>query len=303
MLPFTLQQLRILKAVAAEKSFTKAAEILYLSQPSLSKQIKTLEKRLDILLINRENNKISLTKNGKILLHYSERILALCEESCRALIDSENGERGNLTIAASQTIGIYLIPRLLTLFAKNHPQVNLKVQVSSTEHILKNILKNNVDVAIIEKKKLSNFKKNLFIQHFAIQKFYLIISKSHSFAKKEKIAKKKLYSLGYIILNSDCNFHNFINNVLIQNKVQPRELKIVLKLKSIRSIQTAVGLGLGSAFISSSIIKNKVLFETVHILKINEITTTKPLSIIHNSQFSNSKFFMFLWKGMFLEKK
>ena len=74
MLPFTLQQLRILKAIATEKNFTKAAEILYLSQPSLSKQIKTLEKNLDIMLLNRENNKISLTENGKIFLEYSERI-------------------------------------------------------------------------------------------------------------------------------------------------------------------------------------------------------------------------------------
>jgi DNA-binding transcriptional LysR family regulator len=66
MLPFTLQQLRILKAIATEKNFTKAAEVLYLSQPSLSKQIKTLEKNLDILLVNRENNKIFLTENGKV---------------------------------------------------------------------------------------------------------------------------------------------------------------------------------------------------------------------------------------------
>ena len=87
MLPFTLQQLRILKAVATEKSLTKAAEFLHISQPSLSKQIKTLEKTLEISLINRESKRISLTENGKIFLHYSERILALCEESCRALIE------------------------------------------------------------------------------------------------------------------------------------------------------------------------------------------------------------------------
>ena len=87
MLPFTLQQLRIFKAVATEKNFTKAADLLYLSQPSLSKQIQTLEKNLDISLLNRENNKIYLTENGTVFLQYSERILALCEESCRALID------------------------------------------------------------------------------------------------------------------------------------------------------------------------------------------------------------------------
>jgi DNA-binding transcriptional LysR family regulator len=68
-----------LKAVATEENLT-AAELLYVSQPSLSKQIKTLESGYP--LINRENNKISLTENGKVFLH-CERILALCEESCR----------------------------------------------------------------------------------------------------------------------------------------------------------------------------------------------------------------------------
>ena len=76
-LPFTLQQLRILKAVASEKSFTRAAEILYVSQPSLSKQIKILENRLGIILLNRENSTISLTEGGRVFLQYSERILEL----------------------------------------------------------------------------------------------------------------------------------------------------------------------------------------------------------------------------------
>ena len=88
-----LQQLRIIKAIASENSFTRAAEILFISQPSLSKQVKILENRLGILLINRESNKISLTEGGRLFLQYSERILALCEESCRALNDLKNGDR------------------------------------------------------------------------------------------------------------------------------------------------------------------------------------------------------------------
>ena len=88
MLPFTLQQLRIFKAIATEQNFTKAAKALYLSQPSLSKQIKMLEKNLDVLLINREKNKISLTENGQVFLEYAERILALSEER-NIFIDSE----------------------------------------------------------------------------------------------------------------------------------------------------------------------------------------------------------------------
>ena len=111
-LPFTLQQLRIFKAIAAEKNLAQAAKILFISQPSLSKQIKTLENHLGILLFYRTGNKIVLTEAGIIFLQYSERILALCEESCRALNDLKDGERGNLKVGASQIIGAYLIPRL-----------------------------------------------------------------------------------------------------------------------------------------------------------------------------------------------
>ena len=149
MLPFTLQQLRILKAVATEKNFTKAAELLYLSQPSLSKQIKALEQNLGITILNRENNKISLTENGTIFLQYAERILALCEESCRAIIDLKNGERGNLTVGASQTIGTYLMPRVLALFAQTYPQINLNVQVSSTRIIAKNLRNREIDIPAV----------------------------------------------------------------------------------------------------------------------------------------------------------
>ena len=99
--------------------------------------------------INRENNKISLTENGKVFLEYSERILALCEESCRALIDLKNGERGNLTVGASQTIGTYLMPRVLALFAQNYPQIDLKVQVNSTRLIAKNIINREIDIAVV----------------------------------------------------------------------------------------------------------------------------------------------------------
>ena len=149
MLPFTLQQLRILKAVATEKNLTKAAASLYLSQPSLSKQLRILEKKLDTLLINRDRNKISLTESGKVFLQYAERILALCEESCRVLIDLRNGDRGKLTVGASQTIGTYLMPRILALFAQNYPQIDLKVQVDSTRVIAKNIINREIDIAVV----------------------------------------------------------------------------------------------------------------------------------------------------------
>ena len=291
MLPFTLQQLRILKAVATEKNFTKAAEVLYLSQPSLSKQIKTLEENLDVLLLNREKNKISLTENGKIFLQYSERILALCEESCRALIDLENGDRGNLAVGASQTIGTYLMPRVLALFAQNYPQINLKVQVNSTRLIANNVLNREIDIAVVGGEIPNELKKGLTIQNFVEDELSLIISKSHPFAKQETINKENLYYLNFITLNSNSTIRKFIDNVLIQNEIEPNQLKIIMQFNSIEGIKTAVSLGLGAAFVSSSAIEKELKLKTIKILKIENIRITRRLSIISNPECYKSKAF------------
>jgi len=299
MLPFTLQQLRILKAVATEKNFTKAAGLLYLSQPSLSKQIKTLEKNLDIVLINRENNKISLTENGKVFLNYSERILALCEESCRALIDLKNGERGNLTVGASQMIGTYLLPRVLALFVPNYPQITLKVQVNSTRIIAKNIINRDIDLAIVGGEIPEKLRKNLIVEHFVEDEFSLIIPKSHPFSSKKQIAKEDLYYLNFITLNSNSTLQKFIDNILSQNQIETKQLKIILQLNSIEGIKTAVSLGLGAAFVSSSAIKKEIELKTIEILKIKNIRITRPLSIISNPECYKSKAFQFFYKELF----
>ena len=298
MLPFTLQQLRILKAVATEKNFTKAAELLYLSQPSISKQIKTLEKNLDILLINRENRKVSLTENGEVFLQYSERILALCEESCRALIDLKNGERGNLTVGASQTIGTYLLPRVLALFAQDYPQINLKVQINSTRIIAKNILNREIDLAVVGGEIPQKLKKSLLVEHFVEDEFSLIVPKLHPFASKKQITKEDLYHLNFITLNSNSTIRKFIDNILSQNQIETKQLKIIMQLNSIEGIKTAVSLGLGAAFVSSSAIEKEVELKTIEIVKIENIRITRTLSIISNPECYKSKAFEFFYKEL-----
>ena len=303
MLPFTLQQLRILKALATEKNFTKAAQVLHLSQPSISKQIKTLEKNLDILLINRENNKISLTENGKVFLQYSERILALCEESCRALIDLKNGDRGNLTVGASQTIGTYLMPRVLALFAQNYPQIDLKVQVNCTRSIANNVVNREIDIAVVGGEIPNKLKKNLTIKDFVEDELSLIISKSHPFAKKKKIHKENLYYLNFITLNSNSTIRKYIDNILIQNGIETKELKIIMQFNSIEGIKTAVSLGLGAAFVSSSAIEKEIELKTIEILKIENIRITRRLSIISNPESYKSKAFDLFYNQLFTLKR
>jgi DNA-binding transcriptional LysR family regulator len=303
-LPFTLQQLRILKAVASEKSFTRAAEILFVSQPSLSKQIKILENRLGIVLLNRENNTISLTEGGRVFLQYSERILALCEESCRALNDVKNGDRGNLKVGASQTIGTYLMPRVLALFAQNYPQINIKVQVDSTRIIAKNVVNREIDIAVVGGDVPEELKKNLEIENFVEDELILIIPKSHPFAlkKQKKINKDDLYHLNFITLNSTSTIHKFIDNILVQNNIETKQFNIIMQLNSIEGIKTAVSLGLGAAFVSSSAIEKEIELNTVEIITIENIKITRTLSIITNRECYRSKALEFFHNDLWMLK-
>nr|YP_010594895.1 lysR transcriptional regulator [Stephanopyxis turris]YP_010594951.1 lysR transcriptional regulator [Stephanopyxis turris]WAJ57630.1 lysR transcriptional regulator [Stephanopyxis turris]WAJ57686.1 lysR transcriptional regulator [Stephanopyxis turris] len=303
-LPFTLQQLRIIKAVASERSFTRAAEILFVSQPSLSKQLKVLENRLGILLVNREKNKVSLTEAGKLFLKYSERILALCEESCRALNDLQNGDRGNLTVGASQTIGTYLMPRVLALFAQNYPQINLKVQVDSTRIITKNVVDRNIDIAVVGGNIPESLKKKLEIESFVEDELTLIIPKSHPFAinKKKVINKDDLYHLNFITLNSNSTIRKFIDNILIQNNIETKQFNIVMQLNSIEAIKTAVSLGLGAAFVSSSAIEKEIKLKTIEIVNIENIRITRTLSILTNPECYRSKAFEFFYNELWTLK-
>ena len=119
----------------------------------------------------------------------------------------------------------------------------------------------------------------------------LIISKSHPFAKKKKIKKENLYYLNFITLNSNSTIRNFIDNILLQNGIEPKELKIGMEFNSIEAIKIAVSLGLGAAFVSSSAIEKETELKTIEILKIENIRITRTLSIISNPECHKSKAF------------
>ena len=304
LLPFTLQQLRIIKAVATEQSFKGAADMLFVSQPSLSKQIKILENRLGVLLFDRKNRKVTLTEPGKLFLQYTDRILAVCEETCRAMDDLKSGERGNLTVGASQTIGTYLMPRVLALFAQNYPQINLTVQVDSTRNIARNIVDRQIDIAVIGGAVPIELKKHLTIEKFIEDELLLIIPKSHPFAlRTEKfINKDDLYHLNYITLNPTSTIRTFIDNTLRENNIETKDFNVVMQLNSIEAIKTAVSLGLGVAFVSASAIEKELELQTLEIVQIENIKITRTLSIITNPECYKSKGFEYFYNELWILK-
>ena len=117
-------------------------------------------------------------------------------------------------------------------------------------------------------------------------------------AQKKEITKEDLYHLNFITLNANSTIRKFIDNILTQNEIDITKLKIILQLNSIEGIKTAVSLGLGAAFVSSSAIEKEIKLKSVEIIKVKNIRITRTLSIISNPECYKSKAFDFFYSEL-----
>ncbi len=288
-LPFTLDQLRILKAIAAEGSFKRAADSLYVSQPAVSLQVQNLERQLDVPLFDRGGRRAQLTEAGHLLLSYGEKILTLCRETCRAIEDLQNLQGGTLIIGASQTTGTYLLPRMMGLFRQRYPDVSVQLQVHSTRRTSWSVANGQIDLAIIGGEVPSELQDSLEIIPYAEDELALIMPVFHPLAEKESIQKNDLYTLQFIALDSQSTIRKVIDQVLSRHGIETRQLMIEMELNSIEAIKNAVQAGLGAAFVSVSAIEKELQMEVMHRARIDGVVVKRTLSFILNPNRYRSK--------------
>lgn len=288
-LPFTLDQFRILRAIAIEGSFKKAAESLYISQPAVSFQIQTLEKQLNVPIFNRVNRKVIFTEEGQAILVYANKILSLCEETCRTMEDLQNLQGGTLIVGASQTTGTYLMPRLIGLFRQKYPQVSVQLQVHSTRRISWGVANGQINIAVIGGEVPIELKNSLQVTDYAEDELALILPKFHPFSKLPSIQKEDLYRLKFISLDKQSTIRKVIDKVLYQNGIDSTRFKIEMELNSVEAIKNAVQSGLGASFVSISAISKELELGILHWVKIEDITIKRTLSIIINPNRYTSK--------------
>ncbi len=281
-LPFTLDQLRILKAIAAEGSFKRAADSLYVSQPAVSLQVQNLERQLDVPLFDRGGRRAQLTEAGHLLLAYGDKILTLCQETCRAIEDLQNLQGGTLIVGASQTTGTYLLPRMIGMFREKYPEVAVQLHVHSTRRTAWSVANGQVDLAIIGGEVPAELQESLEVIPYAEDELALIIPSGHAFAKMASIQKEDLYKLKFIALDSQSTIRKVIDQVLTRCDIDPKRLKIEMELNSIEAIKNAVQAGLGAAVVSLSAIEKELQMGLLCRAPIEGVMIQRILAVIVN---------------------
>ncbi len=288
-IPFTLDQLRILKAIAAEGSFKRAADSLYVSQPAVSLQVQHLERQLDVPLFDRGGRRAQLTEAGQLLLSYGDRILSLCQETCRAIDDLQNLNGGTLIIGASQTTGTYLMPQMIGLFRKKYPEVSVQLHVHSTRRTAWSVANGQVDLAIIGGEIPADLLDSLEITPYAEDELALILPTSHPLTQVGALPIEELYKLQFINLDSQSTIRKAIDRVLLDSGVDPRQLAIAMELNSIEAIKNAVQAGLGAAFLSITAIEKELQMGALTQVRIDGVVIKRMLLQIRNPNRYRSK--------------
>jgi len=288
-IPFTLDQLRILKAIAAEGSFKRAADSLYVSQPAVSLQVQHLERQLDVPLFDRGGRRAQLTEAGQLLLSYGDRILSLCQETCRAIDDLQNLNGGTLIIGASQTTGTYLMPQMIGLFRKKYPDVSVQLHVHSTRRTAWSVANGQVDLAIIGGEIPADLLDSLEVTPYAEDELALILPTSHELAQIGALPIDELYKLQFITLDSQSTIRKAIDRVLLDSGVDPRQLEIAMELNSIEAIKNAVQAGLGAAFLSITAIEKELQMGALQQVRIDGVVIKRMLLQIRNPNRYRSK--------------
>lgn len=237
----------VFRAVAEQRSFRKAAEELYLTQPAVSLQIKALEEDLGVQLFNRTGPHITLTEAGRILLEYALRssaLLAQAEDEIAAL----GGEHaGQLALGASTTIAQYVLPRLLGEFCRQHPRVHPTLISGNTEQIVEAVEKQKVALGLIEGPARSRGVKT---DPFLGDELVLIVSAAHPWAERNSISCSEIALIPLLMRERGSGTRHVIEMALEQHGLKRKSLQIVMELDSTEAIKSAVEAGLGGGFVS-----------------------------------------------------
>jgi DNA-binding transcriptional LysR family regulator len=242
--------------IAELKSFSKAADDLFLTQPTVSGHILSLEKTLSLHLFDRTNREVRLTKAGEIFLKYALKILTSRKDLLNALIEFSQGIRGELSLGASTIPGEYLLPKLMGDFKKEHPHMNISLKIADTKEITQYVLQDNVELGIIGAK-LNN--PSLLYEKYEEDEIIVVAPPDHHLlTQKKRVNVEVLLKEPWIIREEGSGTQMAVERALRRKGKSLKQFNVVIEMGSTSSVKEGVKAKLGLAFISKRAVEEEL---------------------------------------------
>jgi DNA-binding transcriptional LysR family regulator len=249
------RRLQVFHAVAKHLSFTKAAEVLFMTQPAVTFQIRQLEEHFNTRLFDRAQGHISLTPAGAMALEYAERILGLSGELDTRLKEISGQSGGPLFIGASTTIAEFLLPQILGEFKASYPAVIPRLFVANSEAVQDRVAERALDVGFIEG---DSHLPSLVTDICCDDELQVVCVPSHPLAKMKTVTPKSLTEHAYVSREPGSGTREVIDHYLQKAGVPPDTLQVVMELGSPEALKGLVATGLGFAIMSRATVTKEI---------------------------------------------
>ncbi|MFC5652396.1 LysR family transcriptional regulator [Paenibacillus solisilvae] len=289
-----INQLETLLTISKTMSFRKAGELLNLTQPAVSAQIKSLEDEFKTVLIDR-NQPVTLTDRGQVFLEHAEKILAVVEELKQKLSDLSQTPQGHIVLGTTSSIAIQILPRVLSYFQDQFPMIKTTIHSMPSSQVMASVENGSVDIGITY---LSERNPNVETSILYYDTYELVVAPEHPLSNLKHTTIESLKDIPMIMLSPDTLGRRFLDQIFKKLKLQPH---ILMELSSSEEVKRMVEINLGAAVVSKLSIANEVRLGTLKRIKVNELDMSHPVGVVYKSgRYINSAMQQFLsdLKGM-----
>jgi len=271
-MPLNLHLLRLFATVAKAGSFSKAADILLLSQPSISKGVRDFELQLGCRLLDRTPRGVTPTREGLALLRHADALFAAerdAEDELRALRSLDSG---SLRIGASTTIATYFLPDYLGAFHARHPGIDLQLASANTRDIASMMLAHEIDVGLVEGPVED---EGLLAEPWRTDEMVLIAGPRHPFAaERTAIEPGRIAGEIFIMREPGSGSREVVAKALARLKIDPAR---TLEIGSTEAIKQMVAAGLGVAIVSAAAAKDQVALGRLKTIEMRNLSIVRTL--------------------------
>ncbi len=270
-----IHHLKVFASVYKHKSFSKAAEELSLTQPTVSDHIRSLEDELNCKLFDRLSRKILPTKEAGLLIGRAQEIIEKTEGFKDILGEFKKDLSGHLIIGASTIPGTYILPGLTASFRKKHPSVLFDVVISDSREIISKVAEHELLIGIVGAKleaRQAHYEPFLDDELIAIA--------SVSFEVKKGIGMKDLASYPLVMREQGSGTRREFEKILEREGVAPQQLNIVGIFGSTDAIKQAVKEGMGISILSRRSVKDELKCGMLKEIKIKDAAMMRQFYII-----------------------
>lgn len=270
----TFRQLRVFVEVAKHLGFAKAAEVLHLTPPAVTMQIKELENHVGLPLFERTGRQVALTTAGEYMLVYARKVLATLKDAEDAAARLKRLEMGTLTIGMVGTAK-YFVPRLLADFKQDHTGIDIRLAVGNREQLLRMLQGNEVDIAIMGRPPTELATR---AEPFAAHPHVFVASTDHPLLKVGHPTIDSLRPYGFILREKGSGTRAAMENFLDPLHMAPR---VVMEMSSNETIKQAVMAGMGISFLSIHTIGLELKHGLIATLDVEGTPVVRAWNVVH----------------------